>query len=1015
MKLFTMAHKGGQGNLKTFFGYLLPYFLAISLTIPGKGANAQPQVSVDSLHHLFAHPYPDTVRISAILSMSYSLLEDAPAFLQYHFWLDSLCRAQLNTPSGLSEKDKKYYTRSLGFSLELQGYYYQRKAWNAEKALQYHEASMIYSQAAGDLATTAHALNNIANIYQDRGLIPTALEYYLKAREVWEQLSDKTGLAICLDDIGKMYTNQGNLPKAKEFTLLALQECQKANILGTEAMALMHLGNIYTLEGDFPAAETCLTRSLQLGEQIEDDLLITLACRYWGILLEAEGATQKALDIHHRGLALAKKMNYNKGASLSHLYISKLQYGQRRLTDALFHANQSLQYAEQTGIVLNIKEAAEFLGKLYETSGDPAQALQYFRYSTVMKDSLFNEKNRWSMIGQQIQYDYDKKEAIALREKKVQQIILIAFAILLFLTAIYAALVFRNLRIKERQNKIIEQQNQELEKRNRQIVENSRVIQAQSEKLQRLDEIKSRFFTNISHEFRTPLTLVLGPLDDLIAGKEKGNVLPYYHMIRRNTQRLLHLINQLLDLSQLEHSEMKLEIRCEDMVGFLRNNFFAFESLAHQYRIRLQFKTVPETALLYFDRHKMEQVIANLLSNALKFTPEGGEISLTVAMDEAFLKIEVADSGQGIPADQLPYVFDRFYQGSAAGRKGSQGSGIGLALTKELIELHHGRIEVESEVDTGTQFSIFLPMGANHFRPEEIVEKPTDQELAEEVPVMVPGFMEANDLISPPFQESSTQDLLPGSKEAMDEAIILLVEDNADMRAFIRKQLDDIYRVIEAANGREGMEKAFEFTPDLIISDVMMPEMDGLQLCQILKNDQRTSHIPFVLLTAKVDVTSRLDGFQRGADAYLAKPFNQAELMIRVKKMIELRLQLQQYYSKVERPTTAPDEQSRPENDFLKKIWKAVESELDSDNFNVAQLCLTLNMSQPQLYRKVKSLTGISIAAYIRKIRLSHAKKMLRDSDLTISEIAYTVGFKDPSYFSRTFSEEYGSAPINFR
>ncbi|MCB9037203.1 MAG: response regulator [Lewinellaceae bacterium] len=546
------------------------------------------------------------------------------------------------------------------------------------------------------------------------------------------------------------------------------------------------------------------------------------------------------------------------------------------------------------------------------------------------------------------------------------------------------------------------------------------------DKLKELDQLKSRFFADVSHEFRTPLTLILGPLENLISGTFKGDVRQDYRLMRRSARRLLRLINQLLDLSKVEAGKMMLEASYGDVIPFIRRNFHAFESLAKHKGINQRFETEIDAARLYFDPDKLEQVLSNILSNAFKFTPEGGTVSVKIKSEgtEAaarFLQVAIADTGTGIPAEQLPHVFDRFYSPPLHSPVGGKprtsppasggATGIGLALAKELVELHHGQIRIASTVGEGAQFTILLPFGKAHLRDEEIVEREPGRPLTVKETGLAPDTEEIEIAGEP----------LPGvavfadTVEEGDENMVLLVEDNPDMRAFIRAQLANEYKVVEAADGQQGLEKAIELTPDLIISDVMMPVMDGLQLCDTLKNDERTSHIPIILLTAKADVESRLEGLERGADAYLAKPFNREELLVRARKLLELRRQLRKRYASLKPPAPAEDKGLQMEDAFLLKIRQLVELQISDINLDMGQLSQALGMSRSQVYRKVKALTGQSPSVFVRAIRLERAKELLQSTDMNVTEVAYEVGFSTPAYFSDAFLEAFGVRPSDLR
>ncbi|GJM32934.1 MAG: hybrid sensor histidine kinase/response regulator [Saprospiraceae bacterium] len=536
------------------------------------------------------------------------------------------------------------------------------------------------------------------------------------------------------------------------------------------------------------------------------------------------------------------------------------------------------------------------------------------------------------------------------------------------------------------------------------------------DKLKELDQLKSRFFADISHEFRTPLTLILGPLENFISKSTKKEDIREYALMKRNAQSLLRLINQLLDLSRLEARKMKLETHYDDIIPFIKGVFYAFESLAETKKISMHFTTDSDNISLYYDPDKMAQVITNVLSNAFKFTPEGGMVSVKIKRVDTedlgeSLEIGIVDTGIGIPANHLPHVFERFYQSKDVYRHDGQGTGIGLALAKELVELHKGRIGVESRVGEGTQFTILLPIGKAPSQTGSITEDFTPKSLAELRPDLIETDVISDSLIT----AENSQPVFADSEEVADKQIILLVEDNADMLSFIRDQLPDYYQIIEAIDGQEGIEKALETIPELIISDVMMPRMDGLQLCDFLKNDERTSHIPIILLTAKADVESRIAGLERGADVYLAKPFNRQELLAHLRNLLDLRMRLRERYSSLQAPAPTVEKDLQIEDAFLQKARLIVEKHLSDLDFDMDRFSRSLSMSRSQLFRKIKALTGKSPSLFIRSIRLKRAKELLQTTDRNVTEVAYDVGFSTPAFFSDAFLEEFGIRPSEVR
>ena len=542
------------------------------------------------------------------------------------------------------------------------------------------------------------------------------------------------------------------------------------------------------------------------------------------------------------------------------------------------------------------------------------------------------------------------------------------------------------------------------------------------------DRIKSRFFANISHEFRTPLTLILGPSENILNQSPNENITKQAGAIKRNANRLLGLINQLLDLSKLEAGKLELKTSKQNIVPFIKGITMSFESLAERKDITLKVKAEKEEIELYFDKEKMTKIMTNLLSNAFKFTPEGGQITVTAGhaelvsasperhkipnqvRNDKMLTISVKDTGIGISKEELPKLFDRFYQVDSSQTREHEGTGIGLALTKELIELHHGKISVDSKLGSGTEFTIELPIDRSHLKDGEIVEVETEKTV-----ILNPDFAGMKNLNENNAADSSHFDKLSVTNNAgEDKYIVLVVEDNANVREFIKDSLGNDFQIEEASNGEQGVRKAEQIIPDLIISDIMMPKMDGNELTRTLKNDEKTSHIPIILLTAKSEQESKLEGLEKGADAYLTKPFDTKELLIRINNLINIRRKLHEKFSKIEFiPEKRVQEKklTNLEEQFMCKVMEVIENHLSEEEFSIEQFGKEVGMSRVQLHRKLKALSGKSASNYLRSVRLNKAKKMIEEQIGNISEIAYSVGFSSPQYFTRCFKEEFGYTP----
>ena len=545
-------------------------------------------------------------------------------------------------------------------------------------------------------------------------------------------------------------------------------------------------------------------------------------------------------------------------------------------------------------------------------------------------------------------------------------------------------------------------------------------VETQAERLQELEQAKDRFFANISHEFRTPLTLILGPVQDALSGTY-GSLSDSFNrclqVMLRNGRLLERLINQMLDLSKLEAGEMRLQARAHNLTAFLHRIVASFSSLAERKGITLEYysygfeEASPEDSpdcLLYFDADKLELAINNLLSNAFKFTPPAGKLRLSLrdyaGDQDSFVEITVKDTGVGIPPDAIPHVFDRFHQVEGAEQGGQKGTGIGLALVKAIVELHGGTISLESEPGFGSAFFMRLPKGTAHLSSEALEETAAHTHRDEEP-------YESWDRDETMIEAQEEEDVILPAPETPN---ILIVEDNRDVRDYLESHLRQYYQVIAAVNGVEGLAKAREFVPDLVISDVMMPEMDGYTLCRAIKTDDQLSHIPVILLTAKAAEEDRVEGLQTGADDYIFKPFCAAALLARVENLIELRRLLRQRFSR--EVVLGPDAISvtSAESEFLEQVRIVVEEKLGNSNFGVEWLADEVGLSPRQLQRRLRKSTRLSAAGFIRMMRLQRAAQLLEQKAGSVSEIAYAVGFNDPNYFSRLFHQTFGVAPSQY-
>jgi signal transduction histidine kinase/DNA-binding response OmpR family regulator/ligand-binding sensor domain-containing protein len=522
-------------------------------------------------------------------------------------------------------------------------------------------------------------------------------------------------------------------------------------------------------------------------------------------------------------------------------------------------------------------------------------------------------------------------------------------------------------------------------------------LKVQAEKLQELDQAKSRFFANISHEFRTPLTLISGCLEDLARSSAEDKDRMRIRVMQKNSERLRQLIEQLLDLSKLENGKLRLNVRPVSPGNFLKAMISSFSSWAEQKSISLSVDLSENPITAYMDEDIMEKVVENLLSNAVKFTPFGGRVTFTGHWTNEDLTIGISDNGPGIPPEKIHRIFERFYQVDDYSTRRHEGSGIGLALVKELVSLHHGRISVESQPGDGTVFRFTIPINESSYSAHEFGsgsdenEKPLIRRRAN-MPTEI--YREQEELLREP-------------------SIVLVVEDNVDLSHYIGDHLPGC-SILLAGNGADGFNKAVENVPDLIISDVMMPEMDGVEFCKKIKEQEATSHIPVILLTAKADIESRLEGLETGADDYMTKPFDARELQLRVKNLIIQREKLKERFSRT--VILKPKDIAITPGDeiFLNKVMVIVENHLGDSEFSVDDFQKEIGMSRMQLHRKLTALTGHSAMEFIRIQRLIRASELLSKTASSISDVCYLTGFTSLSYFAKCFKKQFGTAPKEY-
>ncbi len=545
--------------------------------------------------------------------------------------------------------------------------------------------------------------------------------------------------------------------------------------------------------------------------------------------------------------------------------------------------------------------------------------------------------------------------------------------------------------------------------------------QLELEKMYELDQMKTQFFTNISHELHSPLTLILSPLEKLIKSRKTDDkVQNSLKLIHRNAQRLLRMTNQLKDFQKLETGDLRLTLSRGNIIHFIEEVVRSFQDYAIDHHIRFNFQAEQDDVIAWFDPDKLDKIIYNLLSNAFKFTPDEGTITVTVTILSSemlpqsdqkkdlaarYIEIRVQDSGIGIPQDKLERIFQRYYRVENDDGHQYEGSGIGLSFVYELVKLYGGEISVSSNEGQGTKFTVLIPIDEQYLEENQLVDK---------FNVVPLDISTDQDLTATDLEEFETSEFAKQEEPVKDIPIILIVEDDNEIRKYIKDSLESKYRVICAEDGLEGVKKAVKIIPDLIVCDIKMPEISGTQLCQALKQDERTSHVPVVLLTAYAEREYKIEGLIRGADAYLTKPFSIDVLEAQISNLLESRKKLKEKFSREillePKRVVVPDIDAQ----FLQRVVETIEKHIADDNFNADMLSKEVGLSRMQLYRKLRGLTDQTVHEFIRSIRLKRAVQLLEQRRMTITEVAYAVGFNDLTYFARCFRKQYQKSPSEY-
>lgn len=873
------------------------------------------------------------------------------------------------------------------------GYYQQNKY---EEALQWYNKALTLNRETGNFLGEGHVLSNMGLIYWKQGALATAVEYYLQSLKIWEDHHLENEMASLFDNLGNVYNEQEDYDRALSYYSKAVEIQKKySNNEHERSMTLSNIGTAYLGKNNNREALKYFLESLELLPEDEKESRAVSLSNIGLTYIELKDS-DKAKDYLSRALKLQEEIQDTDGMIHTLLGLSKTSLQTGNLKESSEYSQEALSLALKINDRAVLAETWLALSDISQKQGDYKSAYNHYLNYVKARDSIGNKENIYKIAQLQAGFETKRKQAEieALKKQREQQ----AFRRNTIIVGLIALLIIAGLVVSRQRLKI--KKNNQLGKINEQLINQSQQLQEQTIKLRELDKVKSTFFANISHEFRTPLTLILNSLSDRIAtvqGSADKQELDQLEVMFRNARRLLNLINQLLDLSKLEAGHMRLSAENCDLTELLNVVHASFSSLSVSRQIQFSLAAPPETVICRLDVDKVEKVLYNLLSNAFKFTPVGGSIDIKAARISNTIQITVQDSGHGIPEDELTQVFNRFYQGKQY-YSDEQGTGIGLALTKELVELHGGKIWVESG-QNGTCFCLQLP-----FVPgvkEAVVFPLSIEPLHETVVSLIPSSF--------PVHEKNDQAGVPNEDTSLPS--VLIIEDNEDLRNYMKRHLTGNYDVIETDNGRRGLERALEMIPDLVITDWMMPEMDGLALCRQLKTDERTSHIPIIMVTALASNDARFQGLETGADDYLTKPFDNRELNIRIRNLIESRKLLRERFSRELHLGPKKVLVSSMDEKFLEKVMQAIETYMGEPDFNMEKFGQEVGLSRMQLHRKLKALTGESPGDFLRTMRLKRAKRLLEARTGNVSEIAYEVGFNNLSYFSKCYREQFGTAP----
>lgn len=874
-----------------------------------------------------------------------------------------------------------------------------------DEALNKRKTALGIYQRLGKNKLVANGYLWIGNIYKHQGKFTNAIDYYFKALDIYTKVDDTNGKGYAYINLSSIYRYQNDFRNAKKYVLDAKKAFFETKYSNGVGMALYRLSLIYYDQKKYYQSIKTLKETKLIFDRTSYNYGIGLVFNQLALSYKNIGLIDSAITYFKSAFSYAKSAGDVENVIVSQQGLGGIYYQNRKYNKALEYFNHSVKLAKREDDLIALSDASYYLIKIYGRIFKPDSVSKYLAVFQAASDSLNKEKYGKEIVEMQTRFDTEQKEGQInnlKRERELQDLkgkqsklyFLIIVISVIFIALLFIMYFIKRLKTKE--------------------------LDLKKEKI--LNEAKTGLYKRIAHELRTPLTLIMGPLDKLSAKSDNPSDKADLLLATNYSKKLHKRINSLLTLSELEVNDVKMHSSEENIVDCVQSYTQSFKYLARQKNISLIFNSNAEQITAYIDKEKFEQIIENLMSNALKFTNEGGVIKVEVATINfyknhhvqnkyhsvnEFVEIKIEDNGCGIPPENINKIYDLYYHFDNSNAH-KEGFGIGLTLIKQLVKLHHGYIEVKSELNKGTSFSLFFPIEKNHFKTGQInMEKNKGSE-------WIINRKKINE---------------PGSKinipEPVDceKPVLLIVEDNADMRNYIRKFFEQDYTLYEAVDGKKGYELALKTIPEIIISDIMMPVMDGNELCQKLKTNELTCHIPVILLTALASEEQKIKGLEQGADDYITKPFRGEELILKVRNQLAQQKRNQAYIeNKIKQLPNIIEfdidnyQMTTYDYRFLSGVKNVVNEKFCDSNFNVDGLCKELSMSKGTLNRKLQAITGMTPHNFIRMYRLKVAEKLLKElNDANISDIGYATGFSSPSYFVSQFKDYFGETPNKFR